>query len=177
MSTEEYQDGMHYLGFGYKEETGRYNEFWIQICSYEDEIGFTDLEKLAQALKSLVYLGNYPLKSEIEAFLSDENGEFTEEVVFTFEEMMKIAENKTVTKNGKTYSIKDFVPEDIEFSDTEKVKLDNGNIEAVKYLNKSENCIMYILEIESEIYEIKVPSDLEYSDEVREFVNNMKLIK
>lgn len=135
------------------------------------------MKQLAQALKNLVYLGNYPLRSEIKTFLFDENSDFSEDVLFTFEEMMKIADNKIVNKNGKTYSIKDFNIEEIDFSDTELRSLDNVNIEAVKYIDRRQNEMKYIFKVENEIYQVSVPSDLEYWDEVNEFIQNVKLEK
>lgn len=177
VSNWDYPDDIHLLDFDYREDDG-YIKFRIDVYCQNDEIEFTDLEELADAVKKLRNLGYYP-SSEMKAyFYNEDDGEFSEEEYFSFDEMMKILDDENVSKNGKTYSLKNFENyQGINYSDNEKVLLDNGNINAVKYLNKTENELVYTFKIEENIYEIHLPSNLDYTEEVNEFVENIKLIK
>ena len=171
-------DDIHNISFSYKDIDLDYVQFMINIRSEKDEIGITDIRQLANiAIKSgNIYLS--PRNGIVTYAVLKEDEQEIENLGFTFNEVVKLLEGRNITKNGRTYTKEDLSSDGIEYSNKiENVSLDNGNIKAVKILNKTSNLNIYMFKIRDNIYWIEVPSNLDYSQEVDEFIDNIKLIK
>lgn len=171
-------DDIHNISFSYKDTDLDYVQFMINIKSEKDEIGISDIRQWANiVIKSgNIYLS--PRNGIVTYAVPKEDEEEIEDLGFTFNEMMRILNGNSIPKNGRTYTKDDFLGDGIEYSNNiENVSLDNGNIKAVKVLNKTSNLNIYMFKISDNIYWIEVPSDLDYSQEVNEFIENIKLIK
>lgn len=108
--------------------------------------------------------------------LSIENSKEDEIVLVNFEEMKNLAKGQNITKNGKSYSKKDFSI--FASISIEKIGEENigSDIKTIKYKTFGEqDKIYYMFVYKDNIYTLKVPNDERVNEEVQNFLDSIEL--
>jgi len=144
--------------------------------SYDKNVNELSLEDAFEKL-SLINktFGQYGLSDVYGMDILDKNGEILDTVIITFDEIIQLANGKTINKNRKEYTKKSF--EDtlgkISMIKDENVQIGN-EIDAIKYhYDNDDGCDYYMFTYKDNIYTLKVP---ESEKEINNY-NNVYLIK
>lgn len=111
------------------------------------------------------------------------------ESTINHEQMMDLLDGKDITSfsymssdigmvpaGNVTFNKKDFWFQNTEFVDERKIKIDN--VDAITYtITLSETTREYLFIKDGYIYEISCPTNFEVEDEVKEFIDSIKIIK
>lgn len=109
------------------------------------------------------------------------------ESTITHEQMMDLLDGKDITSfaymssdigmmpvQNVTFNKKDFLFQNTEFENERKIKIDN--VDAITYtVTFSETMREYLFIYDGYIYEISCPTNFEVEEEVREFINSIKI--
>lgn len=122
--------------------------------------------------------GNYPLSDVYKLEITDEQGNFIEELAVNFDEMKKLASGEKIIKNGKEYTSKmilGYDPSGITYEKLGEEKIGN-NIDAIKYqAMNNDDYVNYMFIYKDYIYEITCPTNNRVEKEVQEFLDSIEL--
>lgn len=102
---------------------------------------------------------------------------YNKDLELTYEEIVKLAEEGKIIKNGKEITI-DALKEkaDRYVSPITNKKYHNKEVYEYDIFTKDEGYKIYILEINNYKYEFKIPTKLNVSNEIEKFVSSIKII-
>jgi hypothetical protein len=148
----------------------------ISINCYKN-IYKRDLNKVVEELKKLEYLGGYAISNSYTLYLDGkqlEENEDMAEVVLTHEEMMDLADDKKINKDGMEISIEDIAIHEVKYQDMENTKIDDKDtITWIQTYGDTER--KYVFLNGDYIYEVTCPTKFDSQYDVQNFINSIKI--
>jgi hypothetical protein len=152
--------------------TGEYIEFL-----YDKNVNNLNLEDAFESLALITEtVGQYGLSDIYGMDIVDENGEITDTVTITFEDMINLCNGLTITKDGKKYTKDSFETyAEIPIVKDEEVELIEG-IPAIKYhYENGEEEEEYMFVYNGNIYQMKLPVNSRINSEIQDFLDSLEI--